>query len=332
MNLFLKIKGLLFLIIISEMVVFAQIKQENQKFPVKVIESKDLKVTVLLPDEKTGYYRSTRFDWSGIIAQVEYDGHTFFQDWENYDGTLEPGIHNPLDNSTGTGTAEEFREPLGYEEAKIGEPFVKIGVGILEKTENKPYHWTYPYKVVEFGKWKTKIQKDRIVFIQNLNTHFGFGYNYEKQVVLSEISPEIKIIHILKNSGKKEFSTNPYCHNYMRFDNDFIGKNYIIEFDKGVSPVTIFEKKAAFTKKTFSLNSDLTDSSPVEGAVNVHGSKHFVVSNRKTGTSVEVTSDMAFESFYLYIWRMSFCPEPMIRIKLKPGESFTWNTTYKFNQ
>jgi len=331
MKVFRIIKGFLFLFLIAEQGVFAQTKHENQEFPVKVLESKDLKVTILLTNEKTGYYRSTRFDWSGIVAQVEYNGHTFFQEWVNYDGTLEPGIHNPIDNGTGTGTAEELRTPLGYDEAKVGGTFVKIGVGILEKAEDKPYHWAYPYKVIEFGKWETKIQKDRVVFVQNLNTTFGYAYHYEKQVVLSENSPEIKIIHTLKNTGEKAFSTNPYCHNYMRFDNDFIGKNYTIEFNKGVSPVGVFDSRAVFTDKTFGLTTDLTDSSPVEGAVDVHGSKRFVVSNKKTGTSVEVTSDTGFESFYLYIWRMSFCPEPMIRINLKPGESFTWNTDYKFN-
>jgi hypothetical protein len=299
-------------------------------YPHIFLKSTNLKVTVLLPDEKTGYYRSTRFDWSGIISQVEYDSHTFFQDWENYDGTLESGIHNPLDNSTGTGTAEEFRTPLGYEEAKVGGPFVKIGVGILEKAEDKPYHWAYPYKVIEFGKWDTKIRKDGVVFVQDLNATFGYGYHYEKQVVLSENCPEIKITHTLKNTGVKAISTNSYCHNYMRFDNDYIGKNYTIEFNKGVSPVGFFDGRVVFTDKIFGLSSDLTNSSPVEGALDVHGSKRFVVTNKKTGTSVDVTSDTGFESFYLYIWRLSFCPEPMIRIILKPGESFTWNTNYKF--
>ena len=45
------------------------IAQEIQ-YPTTILKSRNLKVTVLLPDEINGYYRSTRFDWSGIIAQV----------------------------------------------------------------------------------------------------------------------------------------------------------------------------------------------------------------------------------------------------------------------
>ena len=332
MNLFLKIKGLLFLIIISEVVVFAHIQQENQRFPVKVIESKELKVTVLLPDEKTGYYRSTRFDWSGIIGQVEYEGHTFFQDWEKYDGTINQGIHNPLDNGTGTGTAEEFRRPLGYDEAKIGEPFVKIGVGILEKAENKPHHWAYPYKVVEFGKWKIKAQNDKISFVQDLSTTFGYGYRYEKQIVLSKNSPIVTVLHTLKNRGLKPIHTNPYCHNYFRFDNDLIGKNYTIEFSNPIRVINDFGSKATLTNQSFQLNSDLLDANPVEGSIQVNQSKAFTLSNSKTRTSVEVTTDVATDSFYLYIWRMAFCPEPMIQIDIQPGESFSWKTTYQFSK
>ena len=94
-----------------------------------------------MPDEEKGYYRSTRFDWSGIIAQVEYVGLSFFQEWIDYIGTISPGKLDSYDSGTGTGTAEEFRKPLGYEDAKPGSPFLKIGVGILERADEKPYHF-----------------------------------------------------------------------------------------------------------------------------------------------------------------------------------------------
>jgi hypothetical protein len=34
-----------------------------------------LKVTFFLPDRDAGYYRGTRFDWSGLISRVDYAGH-----------------------------------------------------------------------------------------------------------------------------------------------------------------------------------------------------------------------------------------------------------------
>jgi hypothetical protein len=91
-----------------------------------------------------------------------------------------------------------------------------------------------------------------------------------------------------------------------------------------------FGTKATLTDKSFQLNSDLLDAKPVEGSMNVNQSKVFTLSNSKTKTSVEVSSNVAPNSFYLYIWRMAFCPEAMIVIDLKQGKSITWSTTYKF--
>ena len=305
------------------------IAQEIQ-YPTTILKSRYLKVNVLLPDEKNGYYRSTRFDWSGIICQVQYRGHTFFQEWEKYDGTINLGVHDPLNNGTATGTAEEFRNPLGYDEAKIGEPFVKIGVGILEKAENKPHHWAFPYKVIEYGKWKINSDEDHISFVQDLNTQFGYGYQYEKHIVLSKNTPEITVVHTLKNTGNKEINTNPYCHNFFCFDNQFIGKDYKIEFSNRIEAKNDFGTKATVSNNYFYLNNDLSDADPVQGAINANQSKVFTLSNSKTSTSVEITSEVAPDSLYLYIWRMAFCPEPMILINIKPGESFTWATVYNF--
>ncbi|NND29485.1 MAG: hypothetical protein HKN97_12915 [Myxococcales bacterium] len=37
-----------------------------------------LRVSMYLPDAQRGYYRGTRFDWSGLIEQVECHGHRFY--------------------------------------------------------------------------------------------------------------------------------------------------------------------------------------------------------------------------------------------------------------
>jgi galactose mutarotase-like enzyme len=165
-----------------------------------------------------------------------------------------------------------------------------------------------------------------------LDTDFGYGYRYEKQIVLNKKNPELTVIHSLTNKGNKVIHTNPYCHNYFRFDHDFIGKNYTIKFSNPIRAINDFGSKATLADQSFQLNSNLLDAMPAEGSIQVNQSKAFSLSNSKTNTSVEVTSDVAPNSFYLYIWRMAFCPEPMILIDIKPGESFSWNTTYKFSK
>ncbi|MCX6307833.1 MAG: hypothetical protein NTY32_03015, partial [Bacteroidia bacterium] len=249
-----------------------------------------LKVTVLMPDKYNGYYRSTRFDWSGIVAQVEYGKHTYFQDWENNNATFTGGMHDPLDTRTATGTAEEFRDPLGYNDAKAGEPFLKIGVGILERADEKPYHWAIPYKVIEFGKWTVRKQNNALIFRQTIVTGFGYGYEYEKRIVLSNHSSEFKIIHTLKNTGEKEIVTNPYCHNFFQLDKEPIGRNYMLSFTNPITFIDNFDAKATIRDHCLSVNDDFSDDTRCYGFIDPNKSKSFTLSNTKTKTSVEVVS------------------------------------------
>src|SRR5437660_1635112 len=87
--------------------------------PRHVLEGHGLKLTLYLPDAANGYYRGTRFDWSGLVATAEFGGHVVFSNWL--------GKNAPTFHSSGSGTAEEFTEPLGYAEAPVGGTYVKIG-------------------------------------------------------------------------------------------------------------------------------------------------------------------------------------------------------------
>ena len=51
--------------------------------PPRVVLKNDIAtLTVLLPDNRKGYYRGSRFDWHGIVSKVEYAGHTLFNEWK----------------------------------------------------------------------------------------------------------------------------------------------------------------------------------------------------------------------------------------------------------
>jgi hypothetical protein len=63
-----------------------------------------------------------RFDWFGIISSLQYQGHEYFGQWHKHH---DPKIHDAV-----TEPLEEFRtndSGLGYEEAKPGDAFVRIG-------------------------------------------------------------------------------------------------------------------------------------------------------------------------------------------------------------
>ena len=50
-------------------------QEASPVFPQAEITSPRLQVTVHLPDPHSGYYRGTRFDWSGAIASLRWQGH-----------------------------------------------------------------------------------------------------------------------------------------------------------------------------------------------------------------------------------------------------------------
>ncbi len=117
-------------------------------FPQAQITNGQIRARLALPDAQKGFYRGTRFDWSGVILSLEYKGHNYYGPWFDktdpkvrdfvYDG---PGIvAGPC--SAITGPAEEFstnNRGLGYDEAKAGGTFIKIGVGVLRKPETGNY-------------------------------------------------------------------------------------------------------------------------------------------------------------------------------------------------
>ena len=84
------------------------------------IANDTLKITLHTPDGDKGYYRGTRFDWTGVFSSIGYRGCNYTEPWFE---TYSPLMHDAV-----CGPAEEF-SPIGLDEPS----FLKIGVGVLER-------------------------------------------------------------------------------------------------------------------------------------------------------------------------------------------------------
>ena len=60
-------------------------------FPSAEIANGQIRAKIYLPDPKNGYYRATRFDWSGVISSLKYKGHDYFGQWFE---TYNPKTHD----------------------------------------------------------------------------------------------------------------------------------------------------------------------------------------------------------------------------------------------
>src|ERR1039457_1813767 len=91
-------------------------------YPEVQISNDVLQVKLLLPDAHNGYYRGTRFDWSGAISSLQFQGSEYFGKWfDQYDPKIHDAIMGPVEEFLTNGMG------LGYEEAKPGQSFVKSG-------------------------------------------------------------------------------------------------------------------------------------------------------------------------------------------------------------
>src|ERR1700689_3215753 len=88
-----------------------------------------------LPDPVNGYYRATRFDWSGQMPDLQYKGHSYFGMWNPapYDPKLHDAIMGPVEEFLTNGMG------LGYADAKAGGTFLKIGVGVIRKPDEPKF-------------------------------------------------------------------------------------------------------------------------------------------------------------------------------------------------
>lgn len=144
----------------------------SAQFPRAEIRSPFLTAGLYLPDPQAGYYRGTRFDHSGIIRTLTYQGHQYFGEWfDRHDPLVHDGITGPVNVFDPDGTS------LGYREAKPGEGFVRIGVGLLEKPDEPSYRGTHTYRVLDSGNWVVKQETNSDAMVSGQPAYRGSAVN-----------------------------------------------------------------------------------------------------------------------------------------------------------
>src|SRR5215467_7756560 len=142
-------------------------------FPQAEISNGRIRAKLYLPDPQNGYYQATRFDWSGVVASLEWNGHSYFGEWFQR--------HDSKGHDSITGPVEEFAG-LGYDEAKPGESFLRIGVGAVRKPDEPRYRQFSTYEIADPGKWTVNRGRDWIEFVHEARTSAGYAYVYRKKL------------------------------------------------------------------------------------------------------------------------------------------------------
>ena len=312
------------------LIVLAMLNQlAAPQFPQAELSNSSIRATLYLPDAQQGYYRGTRFDWSGAISSLKWNGHEYFGPWfDRHD----PKIHDAI-----TGPVEEFLTGdagLGYAEAKPGESFVRIGVGAVRKPEEPAYRRFETYEIVDPGKWTIKKSTSSIEFVHELGDTAGYAYVYRKTLRL--IKDSLVLEHRLKNTGRKPIATSVYNHNFFTLDRQPTGPDIVVRFPfdpraaralNGLAEVR--GKELVFLKEFVKGQTVFTE---VEGFGATAKDYDFRIEHRQSGAGVRITGDRPLSKLLFWSAGLTVCPEPYIDASVEPGKESSWRITYQFYQ
>lgn len=304
------------------------------------ITNEVIRALVYLPDAATGFYRGTRFDWSGVIGSLEYAGHNYYPQWFQ---RVEPAVHDFVydggDIVAGpctavTGPAEEFVKNLGFDEAKPGETFIKIGVGVLRKPDSAAYDNYRLYEIADSGKWSVEASPDSVEFRQELtDKSTGYGYEYRKVAALTKGQPQLTLDHTLRNTGTRAIQSSVYNHNFLYLDQQPPGPGVTI-----TAPFEIQAEPEPDKRRAEVRGNQIVFVKTLEGKDSVYmvvtgfGAEakdyDFRVEHGKVGAGLRITADRPLSRAALWSIRAPLSFEPFIDFSIAPGEAFTWRIVY----
>ncbi len=313
--------------------------------PEAEITNGPMRVRLYLPDASTGFYRGTRFDWSGVIGGLAYAGHNYYPQWfQRSDPKVHDFIYDGADIVAGpctaiTGPAEEFvanGQGLGFDLAKAGGTFIKIGVGVLRRPDDRNYDPYRLYPIEDGGRWRVTRRSDSIEFRHELaDPSTGYAYEYRKTVSVAGDKPRMVLDHGLRNTGKRVIQTSVYNHNFLYLDRQAPGPDFSLTVPFRIRTAQPLESGFAEVREhQIAFSKTLTGEDRVYCAILGFGADpkdyDIRIENRSVGAGVRITADRPLSRVALWAIRAPLSIEPFIDMNIEPGAEFTWRIDYEY--
>lgn len=253
-----------------------------------------------------------RFDRTAVVRSVTLDGVELLGPW---------------------GLADEFGlfgdGVLGFEEAAIGETFLKIGVGRLRRDTEEDYQFSYPYPVEALFPTEVAAAEHTLSVVQQSDGAGPWQYRYSKTYVLSGPG-ELSIRYELANTGTVGWSFEHYNHHWFRVAGAPVGPGYAV--------VTGFELPEAETTLRHAPHALALAESLASGGVAYYAGDLAGVPPSANTFAVQLDGQavVTYQAtvsptrFALYADERGFCPEVFMRATVVPGAIVRWSATYRF--
>lgn len=266
------------------------------------------------------FYSGSRFDWTGFITKVVLNGkHTF----------CAPESPIPGEGSGGYGFCNEFgiTTPIGYDEAKPGEKFHKLGTGLLTRFDESDYFFFDKYEVtpypitIESGSNQVRFEVEPV----ECN---GYSVHMIKEISIEENSMIIK--YCLKNVGSKPIKTEEYCHNFISIDNNPTGPEYLLKFpysvkaDETPDVLDISNNEMSWNKQPEN------DFYIIPGGFKPTPNHTWELIHKPSGVGVREISNFDIQKVAVWGKGHVISPEVFVTVNIEPGQTQSWERVYEF--
>jgi hypothetical protein len=311
------------------------INDNSSEYASITLTSDYMSVQVYMPMEgkysNDRFYTGSRFEHASMIGDFVIGGgdsdessskhrgvgdETPQQKKEIYGHGLWRQPHNPNWPESGVGLASEFgcghdgvncvgkgdivNGVLGYDTARAGEPFLKIGVGVLIKgscpdcnsdRDDDHYRFNSPYEFYRPPSWKLLASPgpNEVTFYSE--ERLGqYGYAIQKTTRLD--GNVLTVRTLLTNLGKNQFATPWYSHNFFNGNREPIGPGYVLNL--GLSEYGLPDKASLF--KQPGLNSWSGDIEDYFDIVAAHDGSISLRVNKPIPDNIKLKADFLDES------------------------------------
>ncbi len=310
----------------------------------RLLQSGHLVVEVGDPDSpECRWNKGLRFSPVANVLGVRLDGREFL--YSPIDGGALGYLGGlPMEFDIGQ---EAFQpDPPGYNEGVNGDPFLKIGVGILRR-DSAAYNFSTSYPVVELALTTATWADDRAHFVQILSGNAkGYSCRLEEDLIVK--NDRLILSYVLQNTGTKRFTTEQYIHNFVCFSGRTVGPNVKISFpyaftaSPDVTPWSLPSKVRAllltaspdivrianavvYLNKISSVPKIWIYKPPDYAGPDLLAAEHMETLQR-------LILSASIPAAYVGIWTTDYqvSPEQFLQIALVPGEEARFTRTYTF--
>ncbi|WP_059046286.1 hypothetical protein [Paenibacillus rubinfantis] len=273
-------------------------------------------------------YQGTRFDGAGFITGVELNGRHQFCVPES----LTPGA-----GTGGIGICSEFgiKEAIGYEDTRIGELFPKLGVGLLTRPDEAEYQFYRDYACQRFETRVEQKGEQQICFTTLPAECRGYAARVQKNIEIS--GNTLSVTYTVENIGSRILTTDEYSHNFLGFDGDEVGPDYVLKLpfaprtwsdDPATLEGLVFEGDQVTwerrPEKDFYFRMDAFDGRETPWL--------WELRHRPSGLTVREVSKLPLSSAAVWGHGHVISPEMFVAVHIAPGEEQSWTRSYEFNK